>query len=77
MEWDQYTSDILRKTDQILIECRPIRLIFDQCLNNIIENLRAQSDVVNKAFKLRVNEYQVIIEKLTKQKAEVRVVLSY
>lgn len=75
IEWDSYTTDMLCEADKILVHGRPLRQYFDKCLSRIIENLKAQSDAVNKAIRLRVEEYQEVIKKLNNQKAEVRIVL--
>jgi hypothetical protein len=55
----------------VLINGRPIRAYFDQCLSNIIKTLVYQSDKVEQAFKLRVGEYLDVIENLSKQRDEV------
>lgn len=71
IEWDRFTSDIITEADKTLVNGRPIRAFFDKCLNKMIEDLKAQSDAVNQAIRLRVDEYMEVIEKLNKQKAEV------
>jgi len=55
----------------VLIVGRPIRAYFDQCLSNIFKTLVHQSDQVEQAFKLRVEEYLAVIENLSKQRDEV------
>ncbi|XP_026819122.1 tektin-1-like [Rhopalosiphum maidis] len=69
-KWDRFTSDIILEASRVLINGRPIRAYFDKCLNNIIKRLVSQSDEVEQAFKLRVEEYLIVIENLSKQRDE-------
>lgn len=75
MEWDRFTSDNITEADKILVDGRPIRTFFENCLKKMTEDLNAQSDVVNQAIQLRVDEYREVIEKLNKQKSEVCFIL--
>jgi hypothetical protein len=53
------------------VDGRPIRAFFDKCLNKMFEDLVGQSAAVDLAFKLRVEEYLEVIEKLNEQRVEV------
>jgi hypothetical protein len=75
IEWDCFTSDIITKADKVLVDGRPIRAFFDKCLNKMTEDLKVQSDIVNQAIRLRVDEYEQMVENLNKQKTEVCVIL--
>ncbi|XP_022164083.1 tektin-1-like [Myzus persicae] len=69
-EWDRFTLDIISAANKVLVDGRPIRAFFDKCLNKMINDLVGQSDTVNLAFRLRVEEYLEVIEKLNKQRDE-------
>lgn len=70
-EWDRFTLDIISAANKILVDGRPIRAFFDKCLNKMFNDLVSQSDAVNSAFRLRVEEYLEVIEKLNKERDEV------
>lgn len=70
-QWDRFTTDIISAANKFLVEGRPIRAFFDKCLSKMIDDLLAQSNAVDQAFRLRVEEYQEVIDKLNKQKVEV------
>ncbi|CAH1736529.1 unnamed protein product [Aphis gossypii] len=69
-EWDQFTLDIVSAANKVLVDGRPIRAFFDKCLNKMFEDLVSQSAAVDLAFKLRVEEYLEVIEKLNEQRVE-------
>ncbi|KAF0754187.1 tektin-1-like [Aphis craccivora] len=69
-EWDQFTLDIISAANKVLVDGRPIRAFFDKCLNKMFEDLVSQSAAVDLAFKLRVEEYLEVIEKLNEQRVE-------
>ncbi|XP_026805473.1 tektin-1-like [Rhopalosiphum maidis] len=69
-EWDQFTLDIISAANKVLVDGRPIRAFFDKCLNKMFKDLVGQSAAVDLAFKLRVEEYLEVIEKLNKQRVE-------
>lgn len=71
-EWDRFTADIIESANKVLVEGRPIRAYFDKCLSKMVEDLVAQSNAVNQAFRLRCDEYREVIDKLNKQKVDVR-----
>lgn len=70
-EWDRFTLDIISAANKVLVDGRPIRAFFDKCLNKMFNDLVGQSDAINLAFRLRVEEYLEVIEKLNKQRDEV------
>lgn len=72
-EWDRYTTDIIAEANRVLVDGRPIRAFFDNCLSKMIEDLVAQSKAVDQAFQRRVEEYQEVIDKLDQQRIEVSV----
>lgn len=72
MEWDRYTSENISAANKGLVEGRPIRAYFDKCLSKMIDDLTAQSNAVDQAFKLRVQEYREVIEQLNRQRVQVR-----
>lgn len=72
MEWDRFTLDIISAANKVLSDGRPIRAYFDNCLTKMIEDLTRQSNEVDRAIKLRVEEYREVIEKLKLQRVEVR-----
>jgi len=74
MEWDRFTVDIISEANKFLAEGRPIRAYFDKCLIKMFDDLVIQSNAVDEAFRLRVEEYQEVIDKLNKQRAEVRTI---
>ncbi|XP_060851008.1 tektin-1-like [Rhopalosiphum padi] len=69
-EWDRFTLDIISAANKVLVDGRPIRAFFDKCLNKMFEDLVGQSAAVDLAFKLRVEEYLEVIEKLNEQRVE-------
>lgn len=71
MEWDHFTADNISSANKVLVEGRPIRAYFDKCLSKMIEDLVAQSNAVDEAISLRVDEYREAVEKLNRQKTEV------
>lgn len=71
-EWDRFTLDIISTANKILVEGRPLRAYFDKCLSKMIEDLVVQANAVDQAFQLRAEEYREVIEKLNKQKTDVR-----
>lgn len=71
MEWDRFTLDIISSANKVLVDGRPIRAYFDKCLIKMIDDLMNQSNTIDQALKLRVEEYQEIIKKLKHQKIEV------
>lgn len=73
-EWDRFTTDIITAANKVLVEGRPIRAYFDKCLSKMIDDLVAQSNAVDEALRLRVDEYQEVIDKLNDQKVEVCVI---
>lgn len=72
MEWDHFTLDIISSANKVLVDGRPIRAYFDKCLTKMIDDLMGQSNAIDLALKLRVEEYQEVIKKLKHQKIEVR-----
>lgn len=56
----------------MLVDGRPIRAFFDKTLSKMIEDLVTRSNAVDQAIRLRVDEYREVIEKLNKQRIEVR-----
>lgn len=71
MEWQHFTSDIMSEANKVLVEGRPIRAFFDKTLNKMIDDLVNQSNAVDQAIRLRVEEYREVIDKLKKQRHEV------
>lgn len=71
MEWDRFTTDNISAANRVLVEGRPIRAYFDKCLSKMIEDLVSQSNAVDEAIRLRVEEYREATEKLQQQKVEV------
>ncbi|XP_025194931.1 tektin-1-like [Melanaphis sacchari] len=69
-EWDWFTLDIISAANKILVDSRPIRVFFDKCLDKMLEDLVGQSAAVDLAFKLRVEEYVEVIDKLNEQRIE-------
>jgi len=63
--------DIISEANKVLVDVRPIRAFFDKTLSKMIEDLVTQSNVVNQAIRLRVDEYRDVIEKLNKERVEV------
>lgn len=67
--------DIIESANKVLVEGRPIRAFFDKCLSKMVEDLVAQSNAVNEAFRLRCDEYREVIDKLNKQRVDVCICL--
>lgn len=70
-EWDSFTSDIISAANKVLVNGRPIRAFFDKTLSKMIDDLVTQSNAVDRAIKLRVDEYRDVIDKLNYQRIEV------
>lgn len=66
---------MILEANQVLIDARPVRLVFDQTFSKVVKDLTNQAETVNKAFRLRVADYRDVIEKLTNQKVEVRTII--
>lgn len=67
---------MILEANQVLVEARPVRLIFDQTFSKMVNDLTTQAETVNKAFRFRVADYQDVIEKLKHQKVEVRTIIN-
>ncbi|VVC26078.1 Tektin [Cinara cedri] len=69
--WNRYSTELILAANQALVESRPTRVSFDNISTKLIADLAVQAEVVNKAIRLRVVDYQEVIVKLKTQRAEI------
>lgn len=67
-EWEEFTQENLEKTFRELASARQLRSYVDILLKQAIDDLKAQFNGVNNAFRTRIDEL-----KQAKTKTEVRV----
>ncbi|VVC36171.1 Tektin [Cinara cedri] len=69
-EWNRFTFDIILAANRVLVQARPVRSFFDKIFSKILNDLVTQSNMVDQAFRLRVEEYREMIEKFKNQRLE-------
>lgn len=65
-EWEEFTKQNIEKTFKELATARQLRSYVDILLKQVIDDLKAQYNAVNNAFRARIDEL-----KLEKTKTEV------
>ncbi|KAL1132235.1 hypothetical protein AAG570_010192 [Ranatra chinensis] len=63
-EWIAHSQQIIDDAQKELVSGRPIRAYVDVLLKQVIEDLWKQYDIVNEAFRRRIQEYKDLKEKL-------------
>ncbi|KAG8329293.1 Tektin 3 [Homalodisca vitripennis] len=76
-EWAMYTQQNIDRAAKELVSGRPIRSYIDQLLKQAIEDLWKQYNLVNDAFRRRIEEYKEAKAKLENQHFEVTVMYTY
>ncbi|KAJ8920514.1 hypothetical protein NQ315_005383 [Exocentrus adspersus] len=70
-EWEQYTRSNIEKAAKEINSARQLRSYVDTLLKQVVEDLRNQSDIVNEAFRQRIEETKENKLKLEVQHSEV------
>lgn len=71
-EWEQFTRQNIERAAKEITSARPLRAYVDTILKQVIEDLWNQYNVVNDAFRRRIEETKEAKTKLEMQHSEVR-----